>query len=91
MVRRSRLRNPTCMEGVSLAVESHGRTSWERTNARGDMATRRERISQFIRDAIQVLTECQGLFPPLQTLLGQLMITSATVFGLVYVFRLLTR
>jgi len=51
----------------------------------------REKILQFIHAAIEILTECQSLFPPLQNLFGQLMITVATIFGLAYVLGLLTR
>jgi hypothetical protein len=50
-----------------------------------------ERILEFVRHAIEILTECQGLFPPLQHLLGQLTITAATLYGLFYVLGLLIR
>ena len=61
------------------------------TGPRNLKLRRPERILQFIRHTIEILTECQGLFPPLQNLLGQLMITVATIFGLAYVLGLLIR
>jgi hypothetical protein len=76
----NRDRNKQAIRGVSL------------TTGLGNVKLRRqEKILQFIRDVIEILTESQSLFPPLQNLLGQFMITVATIFGLVYVFRLLTR
>lgn len=52
---------------------------------------RLERTLQFIRQVIEILTECEGLFAPLQNLLGHLMITVATICGLAYVLGLLIR